>query len=417
MWQLSFWHRSCSTHSHAPGDALTSGWVHPTSRPFPLGAAAPCREHCVLWGSSLSPPLSEAGQGQTQNLGHPRALAWGGSCAPQVVPSPMSLLSSSPPGAGAFSPLQPRAGAGRCSHCPKGLTLLSQGRWSPPALALWVWVSVTPLGVPAPALPRALLVAERPHPAPGQREPCLGHGAGTPVCFPLGVGVRGLTRRGVTLNKEHLNREPAPCLLRSVPGGAAVPRRRTRRALFAISTGAGPRASPAPSKGPAGAARSQSRGSRAPRQERGSRAPAPGSLPLPGSAMAGLAPLLLLAALGSARLERRPAPWDAGADAERTPARGCANLTVVLDNWKFAITSQLRNLLLFDHHTVLPDYGRIRSLSGALDGLYRDFTALKEQLGRLSARFAELEAVVEQLSRARGTGTPPRRRGPARAPP
>lgn len=38
--------------------------------------------------------------------------------------------------------------------------------------------------------------------------------------------------------------------------------------------------------------------------------------------------------------------------------RGCANLTLVLDNWRFAITSQLRNLLLFHHHTVLPDYGR-----------------------------------------------------------
>lgn len=44
--------------------------------------------------------------------------------------------------------------------------------------------------------------------------------------------------------------------------------------------------------------------------------------------------------------------------AQRPSARGCANLTLVLDNWKFAITSQLRNLLMSDHHTVLPDYGR-----------------------------------------------------------
>lgn len=44
--------------------------------------------------------------------------------------------------------------------------------------------------------------------------------------------------------------------------------------------------------------------------------------------------------------------------AQRAPAKGCANLTLVLDNWKFAITSQMRNLLLFDHQTVLPDYGR-----------------------------------------------------------
>ncbi|XP_075296817.1 uncharacterized protein LOC142363815 isoform X1 [Opisthocomus hoazin] len=139
-----------------------------------------------------------------------------------------------------------------------------------------------------------------------------------------------------------------------------------------------------------------------------------------GSAMSPLLLLLLvlLAAPGCAKPKRRPAARDAGADAEPAPAgKACANLTLVLDNWKFAITSQMRNLLLFDHQTVLPDYGRIRSLSGALDDLYRDFSALKEQLGRLSARFAELEAFVEQLSRGRGSGAPPRRRPLPPAPP
>ncbi|XP_050175297.1 uncharacterized protein LOC126642055 [Myiozetetes cayanensis] len=141
-----------------------------------------------------------------------------------------------------------------------------------------------------------------------------------------------------------------------------------------------------------------------------------------GPAMARLLlPLLLLSALGStAQLRRRPA-WDDGGEAQRPPSRGCANLTLVLDNWKFAITSQLRNLLLADHHTVLPDYGRIPALSGALDELYRDFRALKEQLGGLSDRFAHLEASVERLSRARGAAAAPPRRGgvplsPRRAP-
>uniref|UniRef100_A0A8B9TZF2 Uncharacterized protein n=1 Tax=Anas zonorhyncha TaxID=75864 RepID=A0A8B9TZF2_9AVES len=116
--------------------------------------------------------------------------------------------------------------------------------------------------------------------------------------------------------------------------------------------------------------------------------------------MSRLVPLLLLAALSCAtKPKRRPAAWD-----ERPEAgtKGCANLTLILDNWRFAITSQLRNLLLQDHHTVLPDYGRIRALSGALDGLYGELSALKERLGRLSGRFGEVEAFVEQLQRARG---------------
>nr|XP_054500942.1 uncharacterized protein LOC129127971 [Agelaius phoeniceus] len=201
------------------------------------------------------------------------------------------------------------------------------------------------------------------------------------------------------------------------------------RGLFAISPGAAcgrARCQPQAGEGGAGAAGARA-GERSPASGRGGGtgevAPALGRDSGPGGHgdMARLLPLLLLAALGcAARPGRRPAPWDDGALAQRPPARGCANLTLVLDNWKFAITSQLRNLLLSDHQTVLPDYGRIPALSGALDELYRDFRGLKEQLGRLSDRFAHLEASVEQLSRARGAAAPPRRGGvpqnPRRAP-
>ena len=51
-------------------------------------------------------------------------------------------------------------------------------------------------------------------------------------------------------------------------------------------------------------------------------------------------------------------PSSSVSSAQKVNGRGGANLTLVLDNWKYAIMTQVRDLLLHDHSTVLPDYGR-----------------------------------------------------------
>lgn len=121
--------------------------------------------------------------------------------------------------------------------------------------------------------------------------------------------------------------------------------------------------------------------------------------------------LVLVLAVGFAlKQKREPLEWDYRSEAEKVNMRGCANLTNVLDNWRFAIMTQFRNLLLYDHHTVLPDYGRIKSLSEALDDLYKEFNALKERLGELTNKFDSVEAFVDQMSAGRQVQ-------PARPPP
>uniref|UniRef100_A0A8C1T857 Si:ch211-76l23.4 n=1 Tax=Cyprinus carpio TaxID=7962 RepID=A0A8C1T857_CYPCA len=58
--------------------------------------------------------------------------------------------------------------------------------------------------------------------------------------------------------------------------------------------------------------------------------------------------------------KRRPAKeeWNYRDGSERVSMRGVANLTQVLDDWRFDILSQVKGLLQNDHQSLLPDYSR-----------------------------------------------------------
>ncbi|KAM8845622.1 uncharacterized protein AB9W97_000681 isoform 1-T2 [Spinachia spinachia] len=102
--------------------------------------------------------------------------------------------------------------------------------------------------------------------------------------------------------------------------------------------------------------------------------------------------------------KRRPAStststdeWNYRDGSERVNMRGVANLTLILDNWRFDILSQMRGLLQNDHQALLPDYARIQPLSEALDDLYKEFNALKAHLGDLTEKFSAIETFIDEV--------------------
>uniref|UniRef100_A0A3Q0STA3 Si:ch211-76l23.4 n=1 Tax=Amphilophus citrinellus TaxID=61819 RepID=A0A3Q0STA3_AMPCI len=123
--------------------------------------------------------------------------------------------------------------------------------------------------------------------------------------------------------------------------------------------------------------------------------------------------LLLVLAVSAVTVlaqRRRPAPkatgeWNYRDGSDRVNMRNVANLTEVLDNWKFDIINQMKGLLQNDHQSLLPDYARIQPLSEALDDLYKEFNALKTHLGDLTEKFAAIESFIDEVKASRSSST------------
>ncbi|XP_061567814.1 uncharacterized protein si:ch211-76l23.4 [Cololabis saira] len=124
--------------------------------------------------------------------------------------------------------------------------------------------------------------------------------------------------------------------------------------------------------------------------------------------------LLLLAVATVTVLAQRRRPtskaaseWNYRDGSDQVNMRNVANLTQVLDDWRFDILTQMKGLLQNDHQSLLPDYARIQPLSEALDDLYKEFNALKAHLGDLTEKFSAVETFIDEVKASRANNPAP----------
>uniref|UniRef100_A0AAZ3R054 Uncharacterized protein n=1 Tax=Oncorhynchus tshawytscha TaxID=74940 RepID=A0AAZ3R054_ONCTS len=104
----------------------------------------------------------------------------------------------------------------------------------------------------------------------------------------------------------------------------------------------------------------------------------------------GFALAFLRCSLDLNKVDRNQHRAGAGRRTEKVNTRGC-----------FTIMNQVKDLLLNDHSSVLPDYG-----SWVYPDLYKEFNALKERLGELTTMFEGVESSVDDMRAGRSPSPP-----------